>query len=111
VQVGVGGAEPEVEPATVADQAGSDVEEPESEPFAPGPPVVGGQGQGAQPQSDVVASATACQYSQLPKNGCTGAWFIPKSFFSARMVSSGSRRAAGGGPRPRRHSFGRGRCW
>src|SRR5664280_2409177 len=32
--------------------------------------------------------APACRYSQLPKNGCTGAWIIPKSFFSARMVSS-----------------------
>ena len=35
------------------------------------------------------ASATACQYSQLPKNDCTGAWIMPKSFFNARMVSSG----------------------
>jgi hypothetical protein len=34
------------------------------------------------------ASAPAGQYNQLPKNGCTGAWIIPKTFFSARMVSS-----------------------
>jgi len=34
------------------------------------------------------ASALACQYSQLPKKDCTGAWIMPKSFCNDRMVSS-----------------------
>jgi hypothetical protein len=47
LQVGIGGAEAQVQASAVTDQSGRDVEEPQPEPFAAGPPVGLGQDQGA----------------------------------------------------------------
>jgi hypothetical protein len=91
LQVRVAGGKPQVQPPAVPDQPGGDVEDGQPQPLAAGAAQRPGQRESAQPEGHVGrrgAGAPACQYSQLPKNGCTGTWIIPKSFFSAQMVPS-----------------------
>ena len=86
--VGAGQAQPEL--AGVAHDPGGDVEERQSQAFAPAAAELAGQGElrGSSGRR-CGPGRQACHHSQFPKKFCTGAWISPKSSLSWRMVSSG----------------------